>query len=54
VTVLQGNGVRDDVPRARIKKMVSTKLSLMPEGLEEGLSEQELADLVNFVRRSAP
>jgi hypothetical protein len=29
--------------------MQASKLSLMPEGLEEGLTNQDLADLVDFI-----
>jgi hypothetical protein len=38
------------IPRDQIEQVKSTGLSLMPEGLEKGLSVQEFADLIAFVR----
>ena len=38
------------IPREQIETVASTGISLMPEGLEKGLSHQDLADLINFVR----
>ena len=37
------------VPRSRIVKVQAQRLSLMPEGLEEGLVSQDLADLLDFI-----
>ena len=37
------------LPRSRIAKIQASRLSLMPEGLEEGLTHQDLADLVDFI-----
>ena len=54
VSVLQPNGIRDTVSRADIKKMRSTSLSLMPEDLQAGMSAQDLADLIEFVRTAGP
>ena len=49
-TVLQGNAVRDTVSRSQVKRMYCTKLSLMPEGLEAGMTAQDLSDLISFVQ----
>jgi len=49
VTVRQPLGVEVVVPRSQIARMQASKLSLMPEGLEEGLTSQDLADLVDFI-----
>jgi putative heme-binding domain-containing protein len=49
VTVRQPLSIEVVVPRSQIAKMQASKLSLMPEGLEEGLSNQDLADLVDFI-----
>ena len=49
VTVRQPLGVETVVPRARIATMRASTLSLMPEGLEEGLTHQDLADLIGFI-----
>jgi putative heme-binding domain-containing protein len=49
VTVRQAYGVEVLVPRGDIKRMRSQDQSLMPEGLEEGLTVQALADLLEFI-----
>jgi putative heme-binding domain-containing protein len=49
ITVRQLLGIEVVVPRAQIAKMQASKLSLMPEGLEEGLTHQDLADLLEFI-----
>jgi len=54
VTLRRAEGVTETVPRARIGSITSTGLSLMPEGLEQGLTPRDLADLIAFVRGIAP
>jgi len=49
VTVRQPLGIDVVVPRSQIAKMRASRLSLMPEGVEEGLTQQDLADLVDFI-----
>jgi putative heme-binding domain-containing protein len=49
VTIRQPLGIEVVVARAQIARMQASKLSLMPEGLEEGLTNQDLADLVDFI-----
>jgi putative heme-binding domain-containing protein len=49
VTVRQALGAEAVVARTQIAKMQASKLSLMPEGLEEGLTGRDLADLMEFV-----
>jgi putative heme-binding domain-containing protein len=50
VRVLQANGITETVRRVDIKEMKSSKLSMMPEGLEMGLSTQDLADLIKYIQ----
>jgi len=50
LTLKRAEGVIDVVPRAQIEAAASTGLSLMPEGLEKGLTTQDLADLMAFVK----
>jgi len=50
LTVLQPNGIKDTVLRRDIETVRSTGLSLMPEGLETGLTPQDLANLIAYVR----
>ncbi len=49
-TVIQSNGVRESVRRSAVQKVFSTRLSLMPEGLEQGMTAQEMADLISYVQ----
>jgi putative heme-binding domain-containing protein len=50
VRILQANGISETVRRVEIKEMKSSKLSMMPEGLEMGLTTQDLADLIRFIQ----
>jgi putative membrane-bound dehydrogenase-like protein len=49
ITVRQPYGKDDVVPRSHIRRMRSQGQSLMPEGLETGLSPQGLADLLQYI-----
>jgi putative heme-binding domain-containing protein len=37
--------------RAEVKEIVTSGKSLMPDGLEAGMTEQDVADLIEFLRR---
>ena len=50
VTLRTAGGIEKSVPRARLKKMQSDGRSLMPDGLEEGLSMQDMADLLAYIQ----
>ena len=50
LTLKRAEGVTDVIPRSDIEAVASTGLSLMPEGLEKGLTPQDLADLMAFVK----
>jgi putative heme-binding domain-containing protein len=50
VTLRQAGGQDLVISRSRIASMSSSGLSLMPEGLETGLSLQEVADLLSFLQ----
>jgi len=54
VTVRQPFGSSQTVPRAQIARIQPLERSLMPEGLEEGLSLQDMADLLQFIRGADP
>jgi len=54
ITLKRAEGATDVVPRSQIEEIVSSSLSLMPEGLEKGLTPSELADLIAFVRSIRP
>jgi putative membrane-bound dehydrogenase-like protein len=49
VTVRQPFGKDTTVLRADIKRIESQHISLMPEGIEEGLKPQDMADLLEYV-----
>jgi putative heme-binding domain-containing protein len=51
VTLLQAQGVKIVIPRAKLKRLESSGLSLMPEGLEAGMTPQELRDLIAFLQQ---
>ena len=44
-------GAEVNLPRANIRGSSSSGKSLMPEGLEAGLSVQEMADLLTFIEQ---
>jgi putative heme-binding domain-containing protein len=50
----RAEGMSEVVPRDQIESAASTGLSLMPEGLEKGLSHQDLANLIAFLRSIRP
>jgi putative heme-binding domain-containing protein len=50
LTLLRAQGVQDHVPRGDIDEFVSTGKSLMPEGLEQRLTPQDLADVIALLR----
>jgi putative membrane-bound dehydrogenase-like protein len=49
VTLRQPGGVETVIPRNRIERLQSQNSSLMPEGLEAGLSVQEMAALLEYL-----
>ena len=44
------DGKTQTILRGNIASLRSSNLSLMPEGLEAGMSQQDLADLITFLR----
>jgi putative membrane-bound dehydrogenase-like protein len=50
LTLLRAQGVQDQVARGDIEEFVSTGKSLMPEGLEQRLTPQDLADVIAVLR----
>lgn len=49
VTLRQPSGAGTMLLRSRISRLESLEQSMMPEGLEDGLSVQDMADLLQFV-----
>ncbi|MDB6028327.1 MAG: putative rane-bound dehydrogenase [Verrucomicrobiales bacterium] len=50
ITLRQAGGIEEQVPRAKIATMASSRLSLMPQELEKTMTKQELADLIGFLK----
>jgi putative membrane-bound dehydrogenase-like protein len=51
LTLRRGEGAEDTILRTQIETVVSSGLSLMPEGLEMQLSKQDLADVIAYLVR---
>jgi len=49
VTLKMAAGQETTLPRSQIKSLRSSNLSMMPEGLEEGLKPQDFADLMQYI-----
>ena len=54
LTLLRAESKRDVVLRSNIDELLSTGLSLMPEGLEKELNRQQLADVIAFIKSIKP
>src|SRR5690606_17593008 len=50
ITLKRAEGVTDVVPRDQIDELASTGQSLMPEGLEEEVGVEQMADLIAYLR----
>jgi putative heme-binding domain-containing protein len=50
VTLRRGERAEDTILRSQIDEIQSTPKSVMPEGLEQQLTKQDLADLVAYLR----
>jgi putative membrane-bound dehydrogenase-like protein len=51
LTLRRGEGAEDTILRSQIESVVSSGLSLMPEGLEMQLSKQDLADVIAYLMK---
>lgn len=51
ITLIDAEGKKQSLLRSEIEELKSSGKSLMPEGLEKDLKPQEVADLMEFVRR---
>ena len=50
VTVKMAGGLADVIPRSNIKSMKCLDQSLMPVGLEAGITKEQMADLLSFLK----
>jgi putative heme-binding domain-containing protein len=53
LTLVQGGGTHENILRSDISEIHSSGLSLMPEGLEQNMTPQDLANLIGYLN-SAP
>jgi putative heme-binding domain-containing protein len=51
ITLLTATGDRETIARSAIDELRSTGKSIMPDGVEEKISPQQLADVLEFLRR---
>jgi putative heme-binding domain-containing protein len=51
VTLRREEGQQDTIPRADIEELRATGKSIMPDGLEQKLTSDQLADLLEFLRQ---
>ncbi len=51
ITLRVPGGVTMTVPRAEVKSLTSSGLSLMPPGLEAAITKEEMADLIAFLKK---
>jgi putative membrane-bound dehydrogenase-like protein len=54
LTLVQGGGLEEKILRSDIREMRAGPISLMPEGLEQNMAPQDLADLIAWFKQSAP
>jgi hypothetical protein len=47
---VQSNAIKQRIARGSIKSLTSSRLSLMSEGLGQGMTAQDVADLIAFVQ----
>ncbi len=50
ITLRLAQGVEQKIPRPDIASMAASRLSLMPQELEKSMSQQEMADLLAFLK----
>jgi putative heme-binding domain-containing protein len=49
LTLVRGDNARDTIPRSEIEQLKSSRVSIMPEGLENQLNPQAMADLLAYL-----
>jgi putative membrane-bound dehydrogenase-like protein len=52
LTLVQGGGFQENILRSDIQSIRASGLSLMPEGLEQNLNPQDMADLIAYLKTS--
>jgi putative heme-binding domain-containing protein len=52
LTLIQPGGITESILRSDISEIKATGLSLMPEGFEQAMNHQDLADLIAYLKSS--
>jgi putative membrane-bound dehydrogenase-like protein len=52
LTLVQPGGIQEKILRSDINEIRATGLSLMPEGFEQAMNPQDLADLIGYLKTS--
>lgn len=50
VTLRQAQGIEEAIPRANIRTLTASRVSMMPDGLDQGMTPQDLADLLAYLK----
>jgi len=50
VTLRMAQGLEEVLPRSRVARLTASRLSLMPQELEKGMTPQEMADLLAYLK----
>jgi putative membrane-bound dehydrogenase-like protein len=53
VSIVQAGGTKEQILRGDIREIRASRLSLMPEGLEQNMTPQDVADLIAYLRGPA-
>ncbi|MCI0746754.1 MAG: neutral/alkaline non-lysosomal ceramidase N-terminal domain-containing protein [Verrucomicrobia subdivision 3 bacterium] len=54
LTLVQGGGFEEKLLRSDIAEIRASAISVMPEGLEQSITPQDMADLVAWLKQGAP
>ena len=54
ITLVDSAGNEMTLPADKVKSMEPMALSIMPEGILTGMSDQDLRDLFNFIQANEP
>ena len=52
LSIAQANGLEEKVLRSEIRELRASALSLMPEGLEQAIAPQDMADLIAWLKQT--
>ena len=50
IEVVQPGGVHETILRPDLREIKATGISLMPDGLEQAVTPQDMADLIGFLK----